>query len=98
MCVRRNLRLNNSEAVREAAPGGLGIALLPALAIGQNPLAQQLRVVLGDHEPVGTCDTHIFAHYLARPLVPPKVRAWVGFLRRILDRSSKRAARIARWR
>ena len=76
--VRGNFRVNNSEAVREAAVSGLGIALLPTFAIG--PDARVLRPVLTEYVPVGTFDSHIFAHYLTGPLVSPKVRACVDFL------------------
>jgi len=76
--VKGNFRVNNSEAVREAALRGLGVALLPTFALGTAP--ESLRVVLREHVPVGIFDSHIFAHYVAGRLVPPKVRACVDFL------------------
>jgi hypothetical protein len=36
--------------------------------------------LLRDHVPIDIFDTHIFVHYVAGRLVPPKVRACVDFL------------------
>lgn len=76
--VKGNFRVNNSEAVREAAVRGVGVALLPTFAV--DPAAGALRPLLPDYVPIGTFDTHIFAHYVAGRLVPPKVRACIDFL------------------
>lgn len=78
--VKGNFRVNNSEAVREAALRGLGVALLPTFALGRGTAPGTLRILLRDHVPIGIFDTHIFVHYVAGRLVPPKVRACVDFL------------------
>lgn len=78
--VKGNFRVNNSEAVREAALRGVGIALLPTFAVAEDIQSAALRVILRDYVPLGIFGSHLLAHYLAGRLVPPKVRALVDFL------------------
>lgn len=78
--VKGNFRVNNSEAVREAALRGTGIALLPTFAVAHDLAAGTLRVLLPQCEPVGIFGPHLLVHHLAGRLVPPKVRVLVEFL------------------
>lgn len=78
--VKGNFRVNNSEAVREAALRGLGVALLPTFTLGRGLEPSPLRMLLCDYVPTGIFDTHLFLHYVSGRLVPPKVRACVEFL------------------
>jgi DNA-binding transcriptional LysR family regulator len=77
--VRTNSRLesNLGDSLREAALAGLGIALHSTWHIGADLRAGRLRVVLPDY-PVP--DTAIYAVMPQRRLVPPRVRAFTGFL------------------
>ncbi|TDM09916.1 MAG: LysR family transcriptional regulator [Ideonella sp. MAG2] len=75
------LAANNSEALREAALAGLGIALLPDFS-AQSALAQGLLVpVLPQWQPVGAFGSHIWAVRPHSAQVPVAVKALVAFLR-----------------
>ena len=72
---------NNSEALREAALSGLGIALLPDFS-AQAPLkAGRLVPVLHGWVPVGSFAEHIYAMRPYSPHVPRAVQALVAHLR-----------------
>lgn len=70
---------NNREALREAALGGLGIALLPDFSANTALDAGKLVPVLPDWRPVGTFATRVFA---VRALLPARspLRAGPGGL------------------
>ena len=84
--VTGQLAANNSEALREAALAGLGIALLPDFsaqaALQQGKLVQ----VLSDWKPVAAFAEQIYAIRPYSPHVPRSVTAFVGFLRKALAR------------
>lgn len=84
--VTGQLAANNSEALREAALAGLGIALLPDFsaqaALQQGKLVQ----VLSDWKPVAAFADQIYAIRPYSPHVPRSVTAFVGFLRKALAR------------
>ena len=72
---------NNSEALREAALAGLGIALLPDLRAQAALRTGKLVVVLPGWGPVGSFGEHLYAIRPYSPYVPRAVQALVGFLR-----------------
>lgn len=75
---------NNSEALREAALAGLGIALLPDFSAQESLEGGQLVEVMPAWRPVGTYGDRIFAIRAYSPHVPRAVDAFVGFLRQSL--------------
>ncbi|MDZ7813257.1 MAG: LysR family transcriptional regulator [Ideonella sp.] len=75
------LAANNSEALREAAVAGLGIALLPDFS-AQSALSQGLLVpVMPQWQPVGAFGSQIWAVRPHSAQVPLAVKALVAFLR-----------------
>jgi DNA-binding transcriptional LysR family regulator len=79
--VKGNLAANNSEALREAALTGAGIALLPDFS-AQAALRQgKLVRVLPDWKPVGAFAETIYAIRPYAPHVPRAVTALVAHLR-----------------
>jgi DNA-binding transcriptional LysR family regulator len=81
VAVRGPFAANNSEALREAAIGGLGIALLPDFSARAALDSGRLQTVLPDWRPVGAFGEHIFAIRPYSPHVPRAVQAFVAFLR-----------------
>ena len=75
---------NNSEALREAALAGLGIALLPDFSAQAALRAGKLVPVLPGWQPVGSFGEHLYAIRPYSPYVPRAVQALVGFLRESL--------------
>ncbi len=75
---------NNSEALREAAQAGLGIALLPDFSAQAALAAGKLQVVLPGWVPVGSFGEHLYAIRPYSPYVPRAVQALVGYLREAL--------------
>ncbi len=84
VAVTGQLAANNSEALREAALTGLGIALLPDFsaqaALQQGKLVQ----VLPDWKPVGAFAEQLYAIRPYSPHVPRAVTAFVDYLRTAL--------------
>ncbi|NIM39947.1 MAG: LysR family transcriptional regulator [Hydrogenophaga sp.] len=72
---------NNSEALREAALAGLGIALLPDFSAQAALRAGKLVEVLPDWEAVGTFSDHIYAIRPYASHVPRAVTVFVAWLR-----------------
>jgi len=72
---------NNSEALREAALAGLGIALLPDFSAQAALRAGKLVAVLPGWVPEGSFGDHLYAIRPYSPYVPRAVQALVGFLR-----------------
>ena len=80
--VTGNFAANNSEALREAALAGAGIALMPDFS-AQTALAQgKLQRVLPGWKPVGAFAETIYAIRPYTPHVPRAVAALVQALRR----------------
>lgn len=75
---------NNSEALREAALAGLGIALLPDFSAQTALRAGKLVAVLPRWQPVGSFGEQLYAIRPYSPYVPRAVQALVGFLREAL--------------
>lgn len=78
--ARGPLRLNGGDMLREGALAGLGIALMSLWDVGQLIQAGRLRPVL-DGLLLDT-DAPIHALYPSRNHVPPRVRAFISFLRK----------------
>lgn len=75
------LSANNSEALRDAAIAGLGIALLPDFSAQAALKAGKLVEVLPGWKPVGTFAERLFAVRPYASHVPMAVSAFVSFLR-----------------
>lgn len=75
---------NNSEALREAALGGLGIALLPDFSAQAALAAGKLLRVLPGWTPVGSFGEQLYAIRPYSPYVPRAVQALVAYLRQAL--------------
>ncbi len=75
--VHGRLRVNNGDALREAALGGVGIITLPSFIVGRDLQAGTLVALLAEHVPQ---DAAIHAVYPHNRHLSPKVRAFVDFL------------------
>ncbi|HEX4510226.1 MAG TPA: LysR family transcriptional regulator [Burkholderiaceae bacterium] len=82
--VRGAFAANNSEALREAALAGLGIALLPDFTAQAALHAGKLVRVLPAWRPVGTFGEHVYAIRPYTPVVPRAVQAFVAYWRAAL--------------
>ena len=74
--VNGSLRLDNENAVRQAALAGCGIALLPTYMVGDDLQRNGLRAVLPECKPP---ETALFATYLPNRYVAAKVRVFVDY-------------------
>ena len=72
------VRTNSSEVVRELVLAGAGIALRSTWDIAEQLRVGSLIRILSDHE--GVSDVGIYAVRPRADLVPPNVRAFIGFL------------------
>jgi DNA-binding transcriptional LysR family regulator len=84
VATRGSFSANNSEALREAALGGAGIALLPDFSAQREVLAGKLVHVLPDWRSVGAFGAKVYAMRPYGPHVPQAVQAWVAYLRECL--------------
>ncbi len=75
---------NNSEALRDAALTGLGIALLPDFSAQASLRAGKLAQVLPQWRPVGAFADQLYAIRPYSPHVPRAVTAFVTYLRQTL--------------
>ncbi len=82
--VRGVFAANNSEALREAALAGLGIALLPDFSAQAALRAGKLQLVLPHWTPVGSFGEHLYAIRPYSPVVPRAVQAFVAYWRQAL--------------
>lgn len=73
---------NNSEALRDAAAAGLGIALLPDFSAQSGLQAGKLVRVLPAWEPVESFGDYLYAVRPYAAHVPRAVAAFVDFLRK----------------
>jgi len=76
------LTVNSSESLRVAALAGMGIAILPSYAIGEDLRAGRLKPLLPAWKPIGgnaEADT-LYAVYLPSRQPSPKVRAVIDFM------------------
>lgn len=79
--VRGNFAANNSEALREAALAGAGIALLPDFSVLPELASGRLVQVLPTWRPVGAFGEHVYAIRPYSPHVPRAIRMFVDYLR-----------------
>ena len=84
LAIRGGFAANNSEALREAALGGAGIALLPDFTAQRDLLAGKLVRVLPAWRSTGAFGANIHAMRPYTPHVPRAVQAWVTYLRACL--------------
>ncbi|WSG94189.1 LysR family transcriptional regulator [Rhizobium johnstonii] len=89
---RSRLRLDSAEAIRDAAPAGLGIALLPDFLVTDDLAADRLRQILADLE---TDDAKIVTLYPDKRLLEPRVRRFIDLLVEELGRQGKGCSRDA---
>lgn len=75
---------NNSEALREAALDGLGIALLPDFSAQADLAAKRLERVLPHWRTVGAFGDHLYAIRPYSPYLSRAVRVFVDYLRQEL--------------
>jgi DNA-binding transcriptional LysR family regulator len=75
--VSGNFQTNNAQALRLAALGGLGMALLPTFIVGGDLRQGLLHPVLSQYV---SSDTAIYAVYPHSRHLSPKVRAFVDFM------------------
>jgi len=85
VAVRGVFAANNSEALREAALAGLGIALLPDFSAQAAVQAGKLQLVLPHWRPVGAFGEHLYAIRPYSPVVPRAVQAFIGYWRTALE-------------
>ena len=88
-----SLAANNSEALRDAAQAGLGIALLPDFSAQSGLQAGKLVQVLPDWKPVGAFAEHLYAIRPYSAHVPRAVSVFVAFLRTTLAQGFTHALR-----
>lgn len=84
VAIRGSFSANNSEALRDAALKGLGIALLPDFSAQADLLSGKLVKVLPNWRSAGAFGNHLFAIRPYSPYVPLSVRVFVEYLRQQL--------------
>ena len=89
-------RANNSEVLREAILGGLGIGLLPDFSSEQELHSGALKPVLPDWKPVGFFGEHIYAVRPGATRAPRIVECLVEFLREAFAEQTPRSSRRPR--
>ncbi len=92
VAVKGPFAANNSEALREAALGGLGIALLPDFSAQAGLQSGKLVQVLPEWQPVGAFGEQLWAVRPYSPHVPRAVQVFVGYLREALKNGFPLAA------
>jgi len=88
------LAANNSEALRDAALGGLGIALLPDFSAQAALQAGQLQVVLPGWTPVGSFAERIYAIRPYSAHVPRAVSVFVDYWRKALTSGFAQSTKV----
>lgn len=78
VAIAGRFRVNNGDALRQVALGGLGIARLPTFIVGDDLRAGRLQRILPDWEIAAEAAVH--AVYPATRNLSPKVRAAIDFL------------------
>ena len=78
------LSANNSEALRDAAVAGLGLALLPDFSLPSLGKPPKLIEVLPDWKPVGAFADQLYAIRPYTAHVPRAVTVFVAYLRKVL--------------
>jgi DNA-binding transcriptional LysR family regulator len=84
VAVNGPLRANNSEVLREAVLGGLGIGLLPDFSAAAHLGPRQLQRVLPQWQPRGFFGERLYAIRPWSPQVPRAVQCFVDHLRQVM--------------
>jgi DNA-binding transcriptional LysR family regulator len=72
--------VNSSESLRIAALNGLGIALLPTFAVGEDLKSGRLTALLQEYAVEGAFGNNIYAIFIPNKFLSPKVRVFIDFL------------------
>jgi DNA-binding transcriptional LysR family regulator len=80
--INGNFCANDSEAVRNAALSGLGVALIPVFAIARHVSKGRLVPLLTDWVPQGTFGSRLTAYFIGDRYPVPKIRTFIDFLAR----------------
>jgi DNA-binding transcriptional LysR family regulator len=88
--VRGSFSANNSEAVRDAALDGIGVALLPTFAIWHEVESGRLVRLLPEWTARGNFGDSLTAYFIADRHLTPKIRTLIDFL-------AKRFSRTPAW-
>lgn len=72
-----SLKINNGDALREAAISGLGIAILPAFIVNKAITDGKLKAILQDYQKT---PVYLYAIYSSKKNISAKVAAFVEFL------------------
>jgi DNA-binding transcriptional LysR family regulator len=82
IAVGGHMRANDSEALRDAALSGVGVALLPTWLVGKDVREQRLVTVLPEREwfIAPGPERAVWAVYPPKKIVSPKVKAFLTFL------------------
>ncbi|WP_186012487.1 LysR family transcriptional regulator [Burkholderia gladioli] len=75
--IEGRLRIDNSEALRRAVLGGLGIAMLPSVLVGDDIRAKRLVKVLPDYP---APERALNLLYLPERRISPKLRSFIDFI------------------
>ncbi len=75
--IEGRLRIDNSEALRRAVLGGLGIAMLPSVLVGDDIRAKRLVEVLPDYP---APERALNLLYLPERQISPKLRSFIDFI------------------
>ena len=84
VAIAGSLRANNENALRHAALGGLGLALLPTFIVGEDVQRGALQIALPEYSAAEAC---LFVAYLPNRHLSTKVRAFVDFLAARFERA-----------
>lgn len=79
--ISNTFSVNNSEAVRDLALSGMGIALLPSFAVAGDTACGTLRRVLSDYEVTGALGSALYCIYMPGRYLPVKTRVLIDFLK-----------------
>jgi DNA-binding transcriptional LysR family regulator len=81
IAVSSSVSVNSSEAVRDLARAGLGVALLPRFAVASDLRSGALHAVLPDYDVVGSLGNSLFMLHMSGRYTAPKTRAFMEFLK-----------------
>lgn len=73
--------INSSEALRELALRGQGIAMLPRYAVSTDLQEGRLQEILADYQVEGTMGNTLYALHLPGRFVSPKIRSFIEHLK-----------------
>lgn len=79
--VTNSFSVNNSEALRDLALSGAGIALLPTFAVGKDLASRTLQRVLPDYKITGSIGDSLYLIHMPGRYMPVKTRTFIDFLR-----------------